>query len=104
MELRKEFLDVTGQRFHMYNMTSFIQRVKSGGGDIDQSVINEVKHTFPIFLAKTFRQEIETAIQPYNYRYNYHLPISSEPEENLPAALQEQIDVFESKETENESI
>lgn len=97
VELRREFLDVTGQRFHMYNMTAFIQRVKSGGGDIDQSVINEVKHTFPIFPAKTFRQEIETAIQPYHYRYNYHLPVSSEPEGNLPSALQEQIDVLKAK-------
>lgn len=49
IELRKEFIDSTGQTFHMYNMASFIERVKNRGGkDIDQSVINEVNHVYSI--------------------------------------------------------
>lgn len=46
IELRKEFIDATGQRFHMYNMDSFIDMFKEKiNNTVDISVINEIKRT-----------------------------------------------------------
>ena len=44
IELRKEFFEVTNNRFHMYTMNNFISQVeKNKGQEIDQSVIEEMK-------------------------------------------------------------
>ena len=44
IELRKEFYDKTGQRFHMYTMTSFLSHVNENKGSIvDKETIDEVK-------------------------------------------------------------
>lgn len=44
IELRKEFLDYTGKKFHMYTMESFIKySTESNGVKYDQSVIDEIE-------------------------------------------------------------
>jgi len=45
VELRKEFIELTKQSFHMYSMNSFIERFdEKRGTKTDQSIIDEVKH------------------------------------------------------------
>lgn len=45
IELRKEFFDITGQKFYMYSMESFLEQYsKHKGQETDQNVIDEVSH------------------------------------------------------------
>ena len=44
IEIRKEFMESTGQKFHMYTMESFIKfSAENGGVKYDQSVIDEIE-------------------------------------------------------------
>ena len=112
IELRKEFIDTTGQKFQMYKMTSFIERVRTDGKKMDQSVINEVEriHTIPnsedeninIFNRLRYCSEqpiIQKLTNELNYlkaknqkrRYTINLLKTKYTDRDMPEDIKEQI-------------
>ena len=59
IELRKEFFDETGQRFHMYTMSSFIEMFDSGNDTtVDKNTIDEIEFFSNVLYKKAPRREL----------------------------------------------
>ena len=60
IELRKEFFDETGQRFHMYTMSNFIEMFESGNDTaVDKNTIDEIEFFSNVLYKKTPRSELK---------------------------------------------
>jgi hypothetical protein len=56
VELRREFMEETNNKFHMYTMNNFIRRFEDNKGiKIDQSIIDEVKSVQIFINEKSFK-------------------------------------------------
>lgn len=59
-ELRKEFYEKTGQKFHMYSMTAFLSYfIENKGKNIDKTTIDEVELFSSVLRKKIARQELK---------------------------------------------
>lgn len=60
VELKKEFIDITSQRFHMYSMSSFITRFESGNDvKVDRETIDEIEFFSKVIHHKSDRKDLK---------------------------------------------
>ena len=67
IELRKEFIDETNQRFHMYSMRSFLTRFESeNNNQIDKNTIDEIEFFSKVIRHKTPRSDLKKYYQSFD--------------------------------------